>query len=297
MFMSCKWGGGRDREGLTTAVGFWNLMLSEARFLRLEVKLDLEPRKEREPREERGLNFEWPLEARLLPALLLARLLCCLQAWEKVPPIRFQQKHIWVVGNQASYVELLTFVSTIIVTSLSELKQANMYATFLHQGYQLSLHNPQLLYWPTLYIPLMIHTRHSTDSRIGCTAYLRYCWGVANLCHGGNCIHSQTWKKLTNEMWCCVSWISLTCSMNTTEASVCMPCRSSNVFYKSLPSPENGTGVSSGLLPGMIHIDPLTFILWCHFLQCPSEIGSASAERMGQGEVVQGEVGGCTWRV
>lgn len=55
-------------------------MLSEARFLRLEVKLDLEPRKEREPREERGLNFEWPLEARLLPALLLARLLCCLQA-------------------------------------------------------------------------------------------------------------------------------------------------------------------------------------------------------------------------
>ena len=208
------------------------------------------------------------------------------------------QKHIWVVGTQAGYVELLTFVSAMIVTSLSELKPAiTCMQHCLHQGYRLSLHNPQLLYWPTLYIPLMIHTRHSTDSRIGCTAYLRYCWGVANLCHGGNCIHSQTWKKLTNEMWCCVSWISLTCSMNTTEASVCMPCRSSNVFYKSLPSPENGTGVSSGLLPGMIHIDPLTFILWCHFLQCPSEIGSASAERMGQGEVGQGDVGGCTWRV
>lgn len=55
-----------------------------------------------------------------------------------------------------------------------------------------------------LIIPLMIHTGHPTDSSIGCTAYIRYSWGVAKLCNGGYCIYSQTWKQLTNEMWCCV---------------------------------------------------------------------------------------------
>ena len=42
-----------------------------------------------------------------------------------------------------------------------------------------------------------------------------------------------------------------------------------------------------------------TFISWCHFLQCPLEIGSASAERVGLGEVGGTPKGcrqhGCLW--
>lgn len=57
---------------LTWAIGFWNRMLSEARFLREEEKrLEREPRKVREPREARGLNRDWLLDAKLLPVRLV----------------------------------------------------------------------------------------------------------------------------------------------------------------------------------------------------------------------------------
>ena len=70
---------------------------------------------------------------------------------------------------------------------------------------------------------------------------------------------------------------------------VCVFCSEMTGMYTMV---RNSSALINSLGP-IVYISIMRLSAsWCHFRQCPWDLGSASAERVGQGEV-----GGCAWRV